>query len=203
MASSAQVGVGSLFDSRVSMETISTSSYCRACGRGIKNADRFCGYCGTHALPFQRLKVLRYDGVYVTKTEMDRNVFVRRYFRFYPDGFVIGALFGSLKDDVATWWGRHQHDGPKGYYRIKRREIEFACTADWGTTVYVGKVRKDGLRITSANGKPCSVFYRFFDGEEGVEAGSSGDLAVSVADQCADRDGGSEGSATRASVEID
>jgi hypothetical protein len=55
----------------------------------------------------------------------------------------------------------------KGYYRIKGRDIEFACTATWGTTVYVGKVRKDGLRITSANGKACSTFYRFVCGEEG------------------------------------
>jgi hypothetical protein len=140
------------------METISASSYCRACGRGIKNAVRFCGYCGTCVLPFQRLKVLRYDGVYVTKAEMDRNVFVRRYFRFYPDGFVIGASFGSLKDDVATWWGRHQNDGPKGYYRIEGRDIEFACTDSSGTTVYLGKLRKDGLRITSSNGKPWCPF---------------------------------------------
>jgi hypothetical protein len=144
----------------------------------------FCGYCGTYALAFRMPRVLRCDGVYVTKPEIEKGIVTRHYFRFYPDGFVIGIMFSSRKDNgVATWWGRRSHGGMKGYYRIKQREIEFACTADWGTTVYVGKVRKDGLRITSANGKPCNVFYRFFYGKEGVEARSLSDPAVPVADQ--------------------
>lgn len=168
--------------------------HCRACGRAIKSGDWFCGYCGTYSLGIRKHKILRYDGVYVTKPEIEKGTIIRHYFRFYPDKFVIGIVFGSRQDDgVATWWGRRSHDGMKGYYRITRREIEFACTADWGTTVYVGKVRKDGLRITSANGKSCNVFYRFFYGEEGVEARSLGDPAVPVSDQNTDRDGGNEG----------
>lgn len=169
--------------------------YCRACGRAIKCGDYFCGYCGTYSLGIRKNKILRYDGVYVTKPEVEKGIITRHYFRFYPDGFVNGIVFGSPKDKdygVATWWGRRSHDGMKGYYRIKRREIEFACTADYGTTVYVGKVRKDGLRITSANGKPCSAFYRFFYGEEGAEARSSGGPAGPVADPYAKEEAGAE-----------
>jgi hypothetical protein len=145
-----------------------SSGHCRACGRRAENAVWFCGFCGTYVLAFRRHKVLRYDGVYVTRPEVEKELITRRYFRFYPDGFVIGIVFASRDNDVATSWGRRSQDGMKGYYRIKGRDIEFACTASWGTTVYGGKVRKDGLRITSANGKPCSTFYRFVYGEEGV-----------------------------------
>jgi hypothetical protein len=55
----------------------------------------------------------------------------------------------------------------RGYYRIEGSDIEFACTAEWGTTVYIGRLRKDGLRITSSNGKACNDRYRFVYGEEG------------------------------------
>ena len=102
-----------------------------------------------------------------------------RCLRFYPDGFVIGISFAGHDDDAATWWGRRSHDGMKGYYRIKGRDIEFACTGDWGTSVYIGKVRKDGLRITFSNGKQCSELYRFVYGEEGVDADGS-DTATSA-----------------------
>ena len=157
------------------MDASSSGLHCRACGRVIQNSGTwFCGYCGTYALGSRRHKVLRHDGVYVTRPANKKGIISRWYFRFYPDGFVIGIVFGSQRDTgVATWWGRRSHDGMKGYYRIKGRDIEFACTAEWGTTVYVGKVRKDGLRITSANGKPCSVFYRFVYGEEGDYANPS------------------------------
>ena len=163
----------------VNMKTISSGSYCRACGRLIDNLGWFCGYCGTYALAFRMPKVLRCDGVYVTKPEIEKGIITRRYFRFYPDGFVIGIVFGSRSDGVATWWGRRSHDGMKGYYHIKGREIEFACTADWGTTVYIGRIRKDGLRITSCNNKPCSDFYRFTSGKEGVEGRISPDPGIS------------------------
>jgi hypothetical protein len=132
-----------------------------------ENHRRFCGYCGTYVLAPRRHKVLRFDGVYVTRPELEKGIITRWYLRFYPDGFVIGILFGSQKNDVATWWGRRSYDGMKGYYRITGRDIEFACTDTWGTAVCVGKVRKDGLRITSYNAKPCSTFYRFVYGEEG------------------------------------
>lgn len=148
----------------------SSGIFCRACGREVEGSGRFCGYCGTYALGIRKHKILRYDGVYVTKPEIENNIITQRYFRFYPDKFVIGIVLASRDDSIATWWGRRTHDGMKGYYRIKGRDIEFACTDDWGTTVYVGKVWKNGIRITSANGKPCSVFYRHFCGDEGVEA---------------------------------
>ena len=159
--------------------------YCRACGKSVESVGWFCSYCGTYVLAFRRPRVLRCDGVYVTKQETDNGIITRRYFRFYPDGFVIGIVFGSRKDDVATWWGRRSHDGMKGYYRLKGRDIEFACTADWGTTVYVGKVRKDGLRITSCNGKPCSMFYRFIYGEEGQHTSQPLPVSrVQIANEC-------------------
>lgn len=172
------------------MDTSSSGLHCGACGRVIQDSGSwFCGYCGTYVLGLRRHKILRYDGVYVTRPEIEKGIVSRSYFRFYPDRFVIGIVFGSSKDKdhgVATWWGRRSHDGMKGYYRIKGRDIEFACTGDSGTTVYVGKVRKDGLRITSSNGKSCSIFYRFVCGQEGVETRPSVDPALSVADQDAD-----------------
>jgi hypothetical protein len=143
-------------------------SYCRACWREIENQNRFCGYCGTYAHAFRMPRVLRCDGVYVTKRKVDNGIVIRSHLRFYPDGFVIGIVFGSRKDDVLTpWWGRHDQDGMKGYYRIKGRDIEFACTDAEKTRIYVGKVRKDGLRITSVDGKPLNRFYRFVLGQEG------------------------------------
>lgn len=108
-----------------------TNKHCRACGREIKSADWFCGYCGTYAFAFGRLKVLRYDGVYVPKPEFEKGIFSRWYLRFYPDGFVIGTIFGSKSDAVATYWGRRSYDGMKGYYSMKGRDIEFACTERW------------------------------------------------------------------------
>lgn len=157
-------------------------SFCRACGRVIEDINaRFCGYCGTYALAFRMPRILRCDGVYATKPETDRGIIIRRCLRFYPDGFVIGIVFGSRQDaGVATWWGRRINDGMKGYYNVNARNIEFACTASWGTTVYVGTIRKDGLRITSANGKPCSTFYRFFSGEEGVPSDDSPEVSSSL-----------------------
>lgn len=156
---------------------LSFDRYCKACGRGIDKGHWFCGFCGTYALGTRRPRVLRFDGVYVTKPKLANGIISRSYFRFYPDGFVIGIVFGSCQDKdrgIATWWGRHSHDGMKGYYRIYDRNIEFACTGDWGTTVYVGKIRKDGLRITSTNGQSCNVFYRLYYGEERVGDDPSG-----------------------------
>ena len=49
-------------------------SFCFACGRRIDGDIRFCGYCGTSTLAIGYHKVLRYDGVYVTKPQVEHGI---------------------------------------------------------------------------------------------------------------------------------
>lgn len=141
--------------------------FCKACDRGIDKGNYFCGYCGTYHLARQH-RILRYDGVYVTRAKTKNGIIMQDYFRFYPDGFVIGIFFGSRRDaEVATWWGRRSNDGMKGFYRLKGRDIELACMAEFGAMLFSGRLRRDGVRITSCNGTACSSFYRFVYGREG------------------------------------
>jgi hypothetical protein len=78
--------------------------FCRACRRGIDAGNWFCGYCGTYFVARQH-RLLRYDGVYVTPPKREKGLFIRHYFRFYPDDFVIGIIFAGRNDNVATSTG--------------------------------------------------------------------------------------------------
>ena len=142
-------------------------SFCFACGRRIDGDMRFCGYCGTSTLAIGYQKVLRYDGVYVTKLQVEHGIISRHYFRFYPDKFVCGISFGSRNDTgIATWWGRRSGGRIQGAYLLTGWDIEMACMGDTQALVYRGKVRKGGLTITWINGRDCHIIYRFVPGPE-------------------------------------
>jgi hypothetical protein len=150
-----------------SSETLS-AEFCFACGRRIDGDIRFCGYCGTSTLAIGSHKVLRYDGVYVTKPQVEHGITSRHYFRFYPDKFVCGISFGSRSDTrIATWWGRRSGGRVQGAYRLDGLAIEMACMGDTQALVYRGTLHKGGLIITCCNGRECHAVYRFVPGREG------------------------------------
>jgi hypothetical protein len=84
-----------------------------------------------------REKICDYD----TK---DREYYCK-YFRFYPDGVVIGVSTSGNPQEIKGWFRRPYND--TGSYRIEGSKIKFSLTSHEGTIDYEGEISGYTLRL--------------------------------------------------------
>jgi hypothetical protein len=75
---------------------------------------------------------------------LDGEVFCK-YFRFYPDGTVIGVTTSGSPNEIKNWFRRPYVNS--GEYRIDGTSITFSLTSPEGTVNYKGVIRGSNLNL--------------------------------------------------------
>lgn len=140
--------------------------FCPTCGKQAQPTDMFCFQDGT-PLPRQPIslgsiaqdsnidikgteKMLRYDGLYVTKLPVDYGITSYSYLRFYVDGTVIeSSIQGDRSAEAMRWFDKGDRSISSGSYNTNGNEIQFSIRSDSGVVDYSGRIIGDELRLHS------------------------------------------------------
>ncbi len=99
----------------------------------------------------QKTHTLKFDGIYQTKADAkmhkSSNLIFYNYMRFYPNGKAITAASTGTIPDLKVWFNLDMKNISIGDYTIKGKRIFFITASKAGTTLYSGKIKKNGMLL--------------------------------------------------------
>lgn len=113
----------------------------------------------------RRERMLRYNGLYISKLPVDYGIPVHSYFRFYEDGTVLEtSVRGEPTTEVMNWFHKNNDSVSRGTYNASGDSIDFAVTSESGTVDYNGRIVGDELHLhmySHINGNADDDEWRF------------------------------------------
>jgi hypothetical protein len=95
-------------------------------------------------------RMLRYDGLYITKLPVDYGITAHSYLRFYDDGTVIeSSIQGDRSAEAIRWFDKGDGSISNGSYSTDGDEIQFSVRSASGTVDYSGRIVGGELHLHS------------------------------------------------------